>query len=165
VVTTPPSAATAWKTTAYSGPFGAHRASTSPRPNPRSARPAATDPTARTRSPYVSVRPVGPSISAGRSPRSAACSRTNAGRVTSGTVTSPSGLSKIIDPTYPARLEALERLAHVPVAERLVADHRHDRRAHEHDEADGHARTRRGEHHGQRHDGRRAREQPEVERV
>src|SRR3954447_7265324 len=101
VVTTAPSAATAWNTTAYTGAFGAHSATTSRRPIPRPARPAASERTWRTSPPYVSVSPVAPSISAGRSPRASACSSTNAGSVTSGTSTSGNGLRKIMAATVP----------------------------------------------------------------
>src|SRR3954451_23892706 len=110
VVTTAPSAATAWKTTAYTGAFGAHSATTSPRPIPRSASPAASDRTWARRPAYVSVAPVAPSISAGRSPRASACSSTNAGSVTSGTSTSGNGLRKIMAATvYPGGRDRLTR--------------------------------------------------------
>jgi hypothetical protein len=45
-VTTPPAAMAPYMATAYSGRLGLDRASTSPRPNPRAARPAATRSTA-----------------------------------------------------------------------------------------------------------------------
>ena len=96
VVLVPPSSATAKKTAAYSGTFGLYRQSTSPRPKPR-ARSAARQCSISVRSPpYVSTRPLDPSMSAGSFHHPPACSKTNSPSVTSGIGTSGKGLRKII---------------------------------------------------------------------
>src|SRR2546425_4600152 len=64
------------------------RASTSPRRNPRAVSPAASRSTPAASCPYVSARPLGPSISAGWSARSAAPASTKRCSATSGTGTS-----------------------------------------------------------------------------
>ena len=72
VVMVPPAMATPWKTTAYSGRFGAMIARTSPLPKPFACSPPASRRVAWSSSPYVITRPVGPSIRAALSARSPA---------------------------------------------------------------------------------------------
>src|SRR5437867_1445919 len=71
---------------------------TSPFLKPRAARPAATRSTPRSSAAYVRVRQLGPSISAGFAPRSAARSSTRRCSGTSGTATSGCRLRKIMGP-------------------------------------------------------------------
>jgi len=92
VVTVPPAIAAPWNTTAYSRPFGAIRASTSPQPNPAATSPPASDRIASSSSPYVITRPEAPSISAGLSGWPAPPARTYSVSGRSGISTSGSGL-------------------------------------------------------------------------
>src|SRR5919199_314092 len=98
VVMTPPASATPWKTTAYSGRFGAMRASTSPLPKPRAANPPANERTPCSSAAYDRMRPVGPSTRAGLSPSSRARCSTYPGSATGGISTSGRGLRWIIGP-------------------------------------------------------------------
>src|SRR5262245_586559 len=92
----PPIEATPRRATAYSGRFGLEIANTSPLAHPRRASPAAVFLTAPASCAYVSVRPVGPSISAGLSPRRAAWRRTYSVIDTSGMSTAGLVLLTII---------------------------------------------------------------------
>src|SRR5713101_823513 len=83
----PPREATALKITAYSGRFGLWIAKTSPLRNPRRSRPAAARRIPSRSCPYVMVRPLGPSISAGLSPSRSAWRSTYSVMETSGIVT------------------------------------------------------------------------------
>ena len=107
VVFVPPAISTPWNATAYSGTFGEKIANTSPAPKPRAAKP---DASARVMPPscaYVIVRPLGPSISAGLSPNSAACSSTNDGSDVDGMSMSGSTLRNTIDATLVHRRTAV----------------------------------------------------------
>ena len=95
VVTTPAAASVPWKARANSGQLGTNRPSTSPFSNPRLARPAATRSTPAPSCAYVSVRPLGPSISAGLPPSCAALASTKRCNAMSGTVISGCGLLKV----------------------------------------------------------------------
>ena len=120
VVFVPPAISTPWNATAYSGTFGEKIANTSPAPKPRAAKP---DASARVMPPscaYVIVRPLGPSISAGLSPNSAACSSTNDGSDVDGMSMSGSTLRNTIEsnasPPPPAVLSAPGDVPPGPVA-------------------------------------------------
>ena len=77
---------------AYSGRLGLKIPNTSPFFRPFFASPAASERTLRSSWEKVMVRPLGPSISAGRSPRLAALARVTALSGPSGIVTSAWGL-------------------------------------------------------------------------